>query len=177
MKRVCPLVFLVFCLMAATSCKKNASPAVGAAPAGEAATSGPAAFQEAHERMTQNGRQVVVPLEGVKDEASAREAAPQLRKAAAGLGQAMKDVKTSAAALELAGRKAEITDYLTKYAAQPDQDAMSKLQPAIEHAVASPQGPLLREEINAILDALLDGATIRQRAAFEKWIQEKNLRR
>jgi hypothetical protein len=46
----------------------------------------------------------------------------------------------------------------------------------VERVALGPQGPLLQGEINAVLDAMLEGATVRQRDTWQRRIEEKKLR-
>jgi hypothetical protein len=131
-------------------------------------------FEKANKRVAQL-------LKSVTDDASARAAAPKLGPAGGELGEAMKLLKVTVAALETTGRKAEVDkfyqDLAMKTAAkEAGGEAEFELEAEIERVALGPHGPLLRPGINTMLDAMLDGATIRQRAKWEEWIQKKGLR-
>jgi CHASE3 domain sensor protein len=96
--------------------------------------------------------------------------------AAAELASSMKQMKQTVAALDAAGQKQQIVQFLQKLGEKEKEPALYRLEPAIERVAKSPQGPKLRSEINAVLDAMVENTTGRERENIQRWIQEKNLR-
>ena len=133
-------------------------------------------LETAYNNSARAVERVILLLNGVKDDASAQAAAGLLRLAAADLAAAMKQMKLTVAALDTAGRKQEIVQFYQKLAEKETEPALFRFQPAIEHVVAGPQGPKLRSEINAVLDAIVENTTGKERENIQRWIQEKNLR-
>jgi len=134
-----------------------------------------------HGNLDRSAVRLVQLLKSVQDDASARAAAPKLGPSGVAFGEAMKQWKATVAALELGGRKREVDQFMEKLAKQvaekgDDRRPQDDLEPEIERVALGPQGPLLRAEINKVLDAMLDGATIRQRAKWQQWINDKRLR-
>jgi hypothetical protein len=181
MQRACLLLALI-CLIGFTGCKRNAtsglagtSPQIGnSVPATSASNP---SLQIAYDNASRAAERVILLLNGVKDDASAQAAAGPLRSAAADLASALKQMKLTVAALDTAGRKQEIVQFYQKLAQNEKEPALFRLQSAVERVVASPQGPKLRSEINAVLDAIVENTTGKERENIQHWIQEKNLRR
>ncbi len=137
---------------------------------------GAVTLEAAHDNVVQTSKRAIKLLNGVKDEASARAAAAPLRQTAADLAAAMKQLKQTVAAMEMAGQKKQVSQFLDQQAPIDDPRG-ENLPDAIERVALGPHGATLRTEINALLDALLEGASIRAREGLQRWIQEKNLRR
>lgn len=180
------LVTLAFTvLISFGGCRKpgisvGASSANGRGPAGllgAAANPSALAIEPAHEKVERAVTRLVQLLTSVRDDDSARAAAPQLSQAAADFAEGTRQLKATVAALETAGRKAEVDQFFENLDARGDNPAGDQLTREIERVAQGPQGPLLRPQINAILDALLASASITARSHLQRWIQEKNLRR
>jgi hypothetical protein len=140
-----------------------------------AQVTGPASLLLAAENLLKSTKNVVEVLNSVNDDASAREAAPKLRKAASELNSAARQNKSTIAFLETSGQHAEVVKTLQSYGQKADQPEY-KIQEAIERVALGPQGRLLRAEIGAVLDAMMEGEGSGGRANLQKWIDRKKLR-
>jgi hypothetical protein len=180
MKRVLMLIALIG-LIGTTACKKNAaSGSAGTSPqtgnAVPAVTGSNPSLQTAYDNASRAIERVIQLLNRVKDDATAQTTAGLLRTAAADLASAMKEMRQTVAALDVAGRKQEVIQFYQKLAEKEKEPALFRLQPSVERVVASAQGPKLRLEINAVLDAIVENVSGKERENVQRWIQEKNLR-
>ena len=114
-------------------------------------------------------------LNSVKDDAGAKAAAPKLRDVAPELGAAGRQHKAKVALLETSGQHAQAVQYLTNMALTAEQPEYN-IKEAIERVALGPQSPLLRREINGILDAFMECESINGQARLRKWIESKKLR-
>jgi hypothetical protein len=115
-------------------------------------------------------------FDSIQDEATAMAAAPQIATAGRNLAAGMKQFKTAVAALSLAGQDDQVSDFLAKMAERgeaPEGNLLEKL----ERVVNSPQYPLVRNEINGVLDGMLETATSGDRRGLQHAIEQKKLRR
>src|SRR5262245_9362870 len=173
------ILAVALALALAGGCRK-ADDTAGGAGSGSAADRGgirstevgPAALRQAYDDTTRAATRIMELFNGVKDEATARAAGPQVRREAANLAEAMKRLKVTVAQLELAGRKAEVSEFFEAIARQPEPQPQDQLPNVVERVATGPHARLLRAEINAVLDAMLEGATVRQRARLEQWIRD-----
>ena len=69
-----------------------------------------------------------------------------------------------------------IAQFYQKLAEKEKEPPLLRFRPAVERVVSSLQGPKLRPEINAILDAIVESTTGKERENIQRWIQERNLR-
>ena len=180
MKRVLTIVALI-CMIGVVGCKKGptSSQGVTAPQVGNpipSATDTSLSLETAYDNASRALERIIQLLNGVKDDASAQLAAGPLRTSAADLAAALKQMKVTVAALDTAGRKQEIVRFYQKLAEKENDPVLYRLQPAVERVVAGPQGTKLRSEINAILDAIAENTTCKERENVQRWIQEKNLR-
>jgi hypothetical protein len=178
MKRACVAVTVIGIIFA-TGCKKSPLAGVGGTKAGNnnaQSSAGNLSLQSAYDNVSQATQKITKLLNGVKDDASAQAAAGPLRLAAAELAAATKQLKQTVAALDAAGQKQQIVQFYQKLAEKGEDPTVTQLRPAIERVVNSQQGPRLRSEINAVLDAMMENASVTEREHMQHWIQEKNLR-
>jgi len=115
-------------------------------------------------------------LATVQDEASAQAAAPQMRLLAVEIPAAMKQFKATVATLSLSGQDREVDEFFTQQVEKRVSDT-DNLMTRLEALVNSPQGPLLRNEVNSLLDGMLEAATSGDRRGLQKLIEQKQLRR
>jgi hypothetical protein len=135
-------------------------------------------IEMAYADMDQAAKKVERLLNSVKDDATAKAAAVPLRQAGAELATASKQLRTTVAALEAAGQHQQIVQFYQNVGNElvKKGQELANLRGAIERVVKSPQGPTLRSEINTVLDAMVENASVRERDSLQRWIQEKNLR-
>ena len=115
-------------------------------------------------------------FDSIQDDPSAMAAAPQIAQAGGELAAGMKQIKTVIAALSLSGQKEQVAKFMEQKALQsrtPQDNLIDKL----ERVVNSPQHPLVRNEINGLLDGMLEAGTSGSRRGLERVIQQKKLRR
>jgi hypothetical protein len=115
-------------------------------------------------------------FDSIQDDASAMAAAPQLAAAGRDVAAGMKQFKTAVAALSLAGQDDEISKFIEKVAQRGDSP-QGNLIDKLERVVNSPQYPLVRNEINGLLDGMLEAATSGDRRGLQHAIEQKKLRR
>jgi hypothetical protein len=116
-------------------------------------------------------------LEGVKDEASAKAAAEPLRKANTDLSAAVKEQKQVAAALVTAGQQQQITEFYHELADKGENPVdFAQMQTALIRVAQGPQAMLLRKEINALWDTILENVPPRQREGLQGLIESQHLR-
>ena len=101
-----------------------------------------------------------------------------MRAAAADLATTGKHYKATIAALEAAGQHQQVVQFLNK---QGEEMAKKGEEPAnvlalVEQVMKSAQGPKLRSEMDAVLNAMLESASVRQRESIHRLIQENNSR-
>lgn len=115
-------------------------------------------------------------FDSIQDDTSATAAAPQIAAAGRDVAAGMKQFKTAVATLSLAGQDDQISEFIAKVAERgesPEGNLMEKL----ERVVNSPQYPLVRNEINGVLDGMLEAATSGDRRGLQRTIEQKKLRR
>ena len=115
-------------------------------------------------------------FDSIQDDASATAAAPQIAQAGRDVAAGMKQFKAAVAALSLAGRDEEINDFMEKVV-ERGQSPEGNLIEKLERVVNSPQYPLVRNEINGLLDGMLEAATSGDRRGLQHVIEQKKLRR
>jgi hypothetical protein len=164
-------------------CKKVSSAGAGAAAGAAAGAVGPApapsgaALEAADARMRASAELLVRLFSGVTDEASARAAAPQIRAACPELAASGKLRLQLIAALLLAKQNAPVDAVLERNAREMDQMPKEKtLLGQLERVAKGPHGPLLRAEINAVIDAIMEGLPTRPRAQLEEQLRRDGVR-
>jgi hypothetical protein len=115
-------------------------------------------------------------FDSIQDDASAMAAAPQIAQTGRDMAAGMKQFKTAVATLSLAGQDDQISKFMERVAERgesPEGDLITKL----ERVVNSPQYPLVRNEINGVLDGMLEAGTSGDRRQLQHAIEQKKLRR
>jgi hypothetical protein len=130
---------------------------------------------DAYGRVTQAMQRVTQICNGVTDDATARVAAPQVRQAAGELSASMKHMKSIIAALDASGQKAQIAQFYQTRAEQGDQ-TNEQLRAAIERVAQTPYYGSIKPEVGAVLDAMMENASVKEREGIQRWVQAKNLR-
>lgn len=126
--------------------------------------------------MAKPSRRLEELFDSIQDDASAMAAAPQIAQAGRELAAGMKTFKSTVAALLLAGQDRQVSQFLL-HQAERQQTPEGNLMDKLERVVNSPQYPLVRSEINGVLDGMLEAGTSGDRRSLQGIIERKKLRR
>jgi hypothetical protein len=152
------------------------APTPAAAPAGGPTGASAITLEAAFAGLDSASKRLCELFDSIQDDASATAAAPQIAAAGRDVAAGMKQFKTAVAALSLAGQDDEISKFTNKVA-QRGESPQGSLIDKLERVVNSPQYPLVRNEINGVLDGMLEAATIGDRRGLQHAIEQKKLRR
>jgi hypothetical protein len=133
-------------------------------------------LEAAHQLQLVPAKRLVALLNSVQDDATAKAAGPQIVQAGRELADGMKKFKGTVAAFSLGGKDAEVDRFFQERVERHDNLEEFNLIDSMARVVESPQGPLLKNEINSVLDNMLEAATSGDRRGLTKVIEQKKLR-
>lgn len=145
-----------------------------AAPAASGATS--ITLEAAYAGMDRAATRLCELFDSIQDDASAMAAAPQIAQEGRNMAAGMEQFKKAVAVLSLAGQDDQIDNFMQQKH-QEGRTPQDNLIDKMERVVNSPQHPLVRNEINGLLDGMLQAGTSGTRRGLQHAIEQKKLRR